>query len=119
MSPDKATDSATLNDLVTACARVIDFTSKASGSDLDRDHQLVSACCYQLAVIGEALKRLSATMRAEYPGVPWRDIAGMRDRLIHGYDSVDLDELWKTSTEDIPELLEHIRKIQTNLRQSG
>jgi uncharacterized protein with HEPN domain len=79
---------------------------------LDRNHQLLSACCYQIAVIGEAVKRLSATTRATHPEVPWRDIAGMRDRLIHGYDAVDMDELWKTSTEDIPLLLEQLLKIQ-------
>jgi len=117
MSPNRSTDAATISDIITACSRVIDYTRGASRSDMGRNHQLASACCYQIAVIGEAVKRLSQTTRAEHPEIPWRDIAGMRDRLIHGYDSVDFDELWKTVTEDIPVLLEQIRKIQAE-RQS-
>ncbi|MCC6364350.1 MAG: DUF86 domain-containing protein [Bryobacterales bacterium] len=72
----------------------------------------VSACCYQIAVIGEAVKRISSTIRLRYPDIPWRDIAGMRDRLIHGYDSVDKDGLWKTVTEDVPILLRQVKRIQ-------
>jgi uncharacterized protein with HEPN domain len=116
MSPDSATDAATLSDLLMACSRVMDYTRGVSRPDLDSNHQLLSACCYQIAVIGEAVKRLSAANRDKHPEVPWKDIAGMRDRLIHGYDSVDIDELWKTSTEDIPVLVERVRKIQAELQ---
>ena len=86
MSPDGTTDAATLSDLVTACSRVTEYVHGARRSDLDHNHQLRSACCYQIAVVGEAVKRLSSTIRGKYPEVPWKDIAGMRDRLIHGYD---------------------------------
>ena len=111
MSPDERSDTASLGDLVGACLRVGGYLRGASRSDLDRDDRLRSACCYEIAVIGEAVKRVSATTRSKHPEVPWKDIAGMRDRLIHGYDSVDLDELWKTATEDVPVLLEQVRAI--------
>ena len=114
MSPDKPSDTATLSDLVTACLRVMDYFRGASRSDLDQDNELFSACCYQIAVIGEAAKRLSPNVRSQHPEVQWKDIAGMRDRLIHGYDSVDIDELWKTATEDVPVLLELVRTIQAD-----
>jgi uncharacterized protein with HEPN domain len=91
---------------------VIDFVRGASRSDLDHNQQMLSACCYQIAVIGEAVKRLSVTLRTRHPEVPWKDIAGMRDRLIHGYDAVDADELWKTAAVDVPALLEQVRRIQ-------
>src|SRR5438067_2112636 len=80
--------------------KVMDYVHGASRSDLDQDSRLLSACCYQIAVIGEAAKRLSPAVRTKHTKVQWKDIAGMRDRLIHGYDSVDIDELWKTATED-------------------
>ncbi|MEI9813618.1 MAG: HepT-like ribonuclease domain-containing protein [Acidobacteriota bacterium] len=112
MSPNSGTDAATLSDVVKACERVMDYTRNPTRRDLDLNHLLVSACCYQIAVIGEAVKRLSPELRANHPDIPWKDIAGMRDRLIHGYDSVDFDELWKTASEDIPILLEQIKSMQ-------
>ena len=111
MSADERSDIATLSDLDAACSRVMDYVRGVSRSDLDQDNRLFSACCYQIAVIGEAVKRLSSTTRSKHPEVPWKDIAGMRDRLIHGYDSVDIDELWKTATEDVPALLGQVRAI--------
>lgn len=60
---------------------------------------------HQLLVLGEAVKRLSEAFRASHPEVPWRAIAGMRDKLIHGYDVVDRDEVWNTVTTDLPRLL--------------
>ena len=53
----------------------------------------------------EAVKRLSEAYRAEHSGVPWRLVAGMRDRLIHHYDDVDLDEVWRTVRRDVPALI--------------
>ncbi len=94
----------------------MDYIRAAGRSDLDHNHQLLSACCYQVAVIGEAVKRLSPAVRDRHPEVPWKDIAGMRDRLINSYDSVDMDELWKTAAEDIPVLMEQVRKIQAELQ---
>jgi uncharacterized protein with HEPN domain len=67
--------------------------------------------------MGEAVKRLSPATRSKHPEVQWKDIAGMRDRLIHGYDSVDIDELWKTATVDVPALLAQVRTILA--RESG
>ena len=111
MTPDERSDAATLRDLVAACMRVMGFVQGESRSDLDQDDRLLSACCYQISVMGEAVKRISPTTRRRHPEVPWKDIAGMRDRLIHGYDSVDTDQLWKTATEDVPALLEQIKTI--------
>jgi len=112
MSLDKTTDAATLTDLITACSRVMEFIHGANRSDLDHNQQMLSACCYQIAVIGEAVKRLSPATRSKHPEVRWKDIAGMRDRLIHGYDVVDIDELWKTATQDVPALLQQLKAIE-------
>jgi uncharacterized protein with HEPN domain len=111
MSPDERGDAATLGDVVAACLKVMGYVHDASRPDLDHDDRLLSACCYQIAVLGEAVKRVSQTTRSKHSEVSWKDIAGMRDRLIHGYGAVDLDELWKTATEDVPVLLEQIKVI--------
>jgi uncharacterized protein with HEPN domain len=64
-----------------------------------------------LIVMGEAVKRLSAEFRAKHAEIPWSLIAGMRDHLIHGYDIVDWDEVWKTATTDVPDLLIRIAPL--------
>jgi len=64
-----------------------------------------SAVLYQLIVIGEAAKRLSFELRGQHPEIPWVEKAGVRDHLIHGYDVVDWDKVWRTATRDVPDLL--------------
>jgi uncharacterized protein with HEPN domain len=76
--------------------------------DFLQDERLQSAVQYQLLVIGEAVKRLSDTFKSAHVDVPWRQIAGMRDRLIHGYDDVDAQEVWRTARRDVPALLDRL-----------
>jgi len=66
----------------------------------------------QLEIIGEATKKLSQEFRSKYPQSPWKDIAGMRDKLIHGYFGVNLDAVWDTVKSDIPNLKDEIRNIR-------
>jgi uncharacterized protein with HEPN domain len=72
----------------------------------ENDLKTQSAVLHRLPVLGEAVRRLSGQFRTNHPHVPWRLMAGMRDNLIHEYDAVDLDEVWKTISTDIPHLLE-------------
>ena len=65
----------------------------------------------QLEIIGEATKRISMELRDKNPGVPWSEMAGMRDILIHDYIDVDLDIVWKTASESIGELKELLESI--------
>ncbi|MCP2729743.1 HepT-like ribonuclease domain-containing protein [Limnofasciculus baicalensis] len=75
------------------------------------DDKTQSAIVFQLIIIGEAVKGLSLELRTQHPEIPWSLIARMRDNLIHGYDDIDLDEVWKTSDEDIPGLLASLEPL--------
>ena len=79
--------------------------------DLDGNRQLNLALTRLLEIIGEAASRMSEDERARYTVIPWPHIVGLRNRLIHGYDSVDFDILWQIVTQDLPPLIEALGKI--------
>ena len=64
-----------------------------------------------LEILGEAAKRLSPELRAAYPEVPWRDLAGLRDFAIHRYDWVDYNEIWRIVENDLQPVLETVRRM--------
>ncbi len=98
-------DEAALLDIVGAVRLVIGFVQGLEKHAFLDDSKTQSAVLYQLMVMGEAVKRLSAEFRAQHTEIPWSLIAGMRDHLVHGYDIVDWDEVWKTATSDVADLL--------------
>jgi uncharacterized protein with HEPN domain len=104
-------DEATLLDILTAGERIIEFKGDLDKTSFLRDLKTQSAVLHQLMVVGEAVKRLSLETRQAAPEVPWSLIAGMRDNLIHGYDDVDLEEVWKTSERDIPHLMNCVERL--------
>jgi uncharacterized protein with HEPN domain len=87
-------DNESLIDIERAIRRILRYTDNVSRVELEMNDEKVSAILYQIAVIGEAIKRLSQEFRQQHPEIPWRDIAGMRDVLIHKYDQVDFDVIW-------------------------
>ena len=104
-------DLATLLDIAGAARAALEFRA---GMDLDAfvaDRKTASSVQHQLMIIGEAVKRLSPECREGLPGIAWAPFARMRDRLIHGYDTVDMDIVWRTVEYDVPELLKRIEPL--------
>ena len=75
------------------------------------DRKTQSAVVRQLAIVGEAVKNLSPALVSSEPSVPWRQIAGARDRLTHAYFSVDLDAVWSMVEQDLPTLRANVQRI--------
>jgi uncharacterized protein with HEPN domain len=98
-------DSATLLDILKAARLAVQFKAGLDKVAFLDDLKTQSAILHQLLVLGEAVKRVSEEFRAHHPEVPWRMIAGMRNKVIHEYDDVDLDEAWTTVSSDIPRLI--------------
>ncbi len=80
-------------------------------SDLDNDRMLELSLVRLVEIIGEAAVRVGTESREKYPAVPWLQIVGMRNRLVHGYDAVDLNVLWDTIIDDLPPLIAELEKI--------
>jgi uncharacterized protein with HEPN domain len=77
----------------------------------EADFRINFAVVRALEIVGEAAKRLPAALRQQYPAVPWKVMAGMRDRIVHGYDVVDLQIVWDVVKRDIPQVKPQIRNI--------
>jgi uncharacterized protein with HEPN domain len=77
---------------------------------LDTDRQLNLSLVRLLEIVGEAAGRVPGEDRARHPDIPWAEIVGLRNRLIHGYDSVDFDILWQIVSNDLPPLIEALEK---------
>ena len=97
-------DLSALLDIYAAVEKILAFSQGFDEDHFFADDRTQSAVQHQLMIIGEAVKRLSLDFRAAHPEIRWTPMAGMRDILIHAYDTVDLDEVWQTVTVDIPQL---------------
>ena len=91
--------------MVDAARRVMKATGGRTRSDLDTDDLLAPALVHWITVVGEAAGRVSPEWRARVPGLPWGEIVGMRNKLIHGYYDVDLDVVWRVARQEIPSLV--------------
>ncbi|MCH7702513.1 MAG: DUF86 domain-containing protein [Planctomycetes bacterium] len=98
-------DDATLLDIAHSVRMLLDFTHGIDYSSFQSDYKTQSAVLHRLLLLGEAVKRLSPELQAAHPDIPWKPMAGMRDKLIHAYDEVDLQQVWRTVERDIPRLL--------------
>lgn len=91
------------------------MVSGRTRADLDSDAILMLALTRALEIVGEASKNVSQGFRDRHPELPWQDIAGLRNRLIHEYFNVNLDLLWQIATEDAPMLERQINAVLLSL----
>jgi uncharacterized protein with HEPN domain len=104
-------DDATILDIYIAATEAIEFRGQYDEQAFRADIKTQSAVLHKLLIIGEATKRLSPEFREAHSGIPWKDIAGMRDRLIHQYDQVDLKQVWDSLVEGLPVLVAFLQPL--------
>ncbi|MDO8136967.1 MAG: DUF86 domain-containing protein [Candidatus Brocadiales bacterium] len=104
-------DKATLLDILKAARLAIEFREGMNKPTFLSDHKTQSSILHQLLILGEAVKRLPEGFKERHPEIPWKAIAGMRDTLIHSYNNVDLEEVWKTITVDLPRIVSQIELL--------
>ena len=108
MSLDDATR---LRHMLAAAEEAVGFAAGRTRADLDHERMLSLALVRLIEVIGEAAANVTPAMRSAHPEIPWRQIIGTRNRLIHAYFSINLDILWETISTDLPALIAQLRPI--------
>ena len=93
-----------------------EYTNQLSLDDFLASTQVQDAVIRRIAIIGEAVKNLSYELRQAHPDVPWRQIAGMRDIVIHEYFGVDLELTWRTVQNDLPEFEQKLKDISEKIK---
>lgn len=104
-------DDATLLDIAKAAQLARSFVAGLDKDGFLKDAKTQAAVIHEILILGEATKRLSEDVTNAHPSIPWRRMAGMRDKLIHEYDRVDLNLVWEVVTSELPRLVERLRPL--------
>lgn len=105
-------DKERLEDIMEAIRRIIGYTIGLTYEQFLEDTKTQDAVIRNLQVIGEATKKLSRTLSKMYPHLPWKQMAGMRDRIVHEYFGIKYDIVWTVAKQELPVLLPEIEVIQ-------
>lgn len=101
-----------IDDMLDAISKIQTFLSDFDFEKFSNDDKTQFAVIRALEIIGEASKKIPNHIKISYSDIPWREISGMRDKLIHDYFGVDIDVVWKTAVEDIPSVLNLLKQIK-------
>ena len=100
-----------LKDILAAMESIEQFVAGMDFEAFERDDKTASAVLRKLEIIGEAAKQVPENIRQKYPQVPWREMAGMRDKLIHFYFGMDYSLVWRTITERLPGIKRELQRM--------
>jgi len=100
-----------IEDILEAMTNAIEFTKDMSYEEFVKDTKTVYAVIRAIEIIGEAVKNIPEDIRKKYPDIPWRSMAGMRDKVIHAYFGVKIERVWEVVKRDIPNLKPKFEKM--------
>jgi uncharacterized protein with HEPN domain len=108
-----------LGDIVEAIERIVTYVAGFSYEQFLESTQVQDAVLRNLQIVGDASKKVSLTVRRAHPELPWRQMSGMRDKVVHEYFGLDYGIVWQVATLDLPRLLPIIRGIVEQMRAAG
>lgn len=97
--------------IIDSMDQIAEYTDQLDYNSFKENRMIQDAVIRNLEIIGEAAKNISNTIKADHPKIPWKQMAGMRDKLIHNYMGVDLDAVWNTIEKVIPDLRSDLQRI--------
>ena len=100
-----------INHILDSIEDIEDYSRNISSNQFLQDKKLQDAIIRRIEIIGEAVKNIPDSFRKKHPKIPWKGIAGMRDKIIHHYFGLDLDTIWNVVKEEIPTLKKEIKNI--------
>ena len=108
-----------VQDIVEAMNNAMEFTNDMAYGEFVQNTKTIYAVVRAIEIVGETVKNIPEEIRKKYPEIPWRQMAGMRDKLIHEYFGVQLERVWETAKRDIPNLKPLFEKMLSDLEKSN
>ncbi|KKQ75378.1 MAG: hypothetical protein US96_C0012G0007 [Candidatus Woesebacteria bacterium GW2011_GWB1_38_5b] len=115
MTEERKDDILYLNHVIKACEEIASFIKSINKEQFLHDSLIQNAVLHQLSILGEALNNTSNQFKTNHSEIPWREIVGMRNIVIHDYDRVNVEVVWNTVSRDIPQLKLQIKEILNNI----
>lgn len=104
-------DQTYLLDILIAARKILEKTASITYKQFLEDENLQDSVVLQIAIIGEAARKISMVVKEQNPEIPWHEIMSMHNRLIHEYNRIDMSRVWETARHDIPALFRQIEPL--------
>ena len=103
-------DAEIIEKMISLSMKILSYIQNLEYDEFSKKEMIVEACAFNLGQLGELSHKLSAEFKNNYLNIPWKSIYGMRNKIIHDYEGVNLKVVWETVSEDLPQLIEQLEK---------